>query len=249
MWKPPWIPIHAYGGIWHMASVDSAKECLRLPAFVRRMIQQWVCVIAGALFLGGCAGKSDPSPWGTVLDSELRAMGYRNWIVVGDSAFPIHSRRGVRTLVIDGEIPEVLEGVLQSLENAQKVAPRIYTARELRHVPNDKAPGIEAHRKQLEKALHGHPVREMDYRALSMILEDSSKSFAILVLKTKTSLPYSSVFIELDSAYWDGESESELRKKMLEKERKERLERDRAIREQVEKEMKEKAAERLRQSA
>jgi L-fucose mutarotase/ribose pyranase (RbsD/FucU family) len=184
-----------------------------------------------------------------VLDAELRAMGYRNWIVLGDSAFPIHSRRGVRTLVIDGEIPEVLEGVLQSLENAQKVEPRIYAGRELRDVPNDKAPGMDAYRKQLEKALHGHPVREMDYRALSTILEDSSKSFAVLVLKTKTALPYSSVFLELDSAYWDGESESELRRKIQERERKERLERDRAIREQVEKELREKMAEQLRQSA
>ena len=216
---------------------------------MRRKLQQWVGVIAGALVLGGCASKSEPSPWGAVLDSELRAMGYRNWIVVGDSAFPIHSRRGVRTLVIDGEIPEVLEGVLQSLENAQRVEPRIYAARELRHVPNDKAPGIEAHRKQLEKALHGHPAREMDYRAMSTILEDSSKSFAVLVLKTKTALPYSSVFIELDSAYWDGESEREMRLKIQEKERKDRLEQERRIRERIEREMKEKAAEQLRQSA
>ena len=232
-----------------MASVDSGDESLRLPGFVKRMIQRLGGVFAGALLLGGCAGKSDPSPWGAVLDSELRAMGYRNWIVVGDSAFPIHSRRGVRTLLIDGEIPEVLEGVLQSLENAQKVSPRIYTGRELRHVPNDKAPGIEAYRKALEKSVHGHPVREMDFRSLSMILEDSSKSFAVLVLKTNTALPYSSVFIELDSAYWDGEAESEMRKEILEKELKEQLQREKEIREQVEREMREKAAEQLRQSA
>jgi L-fucose mutarotase/ribose pyranase (RbsD/FucU family) len=213
------------------------------------MIQRLCWALAGVLLMGGCATRTEPSPWGPVLDSELRAMGYRNWIVVGDSAFPIHSRRGVRTLLIDGEIPEVLEGVLQSLENAQKVSPRIYTGRELRHVPNDKAPGVENYRKALEKAMHGHPVREMDYRSLSTILEDSSKSFAVLVLKTKTSLPYSSVFIELDTAYWDGESEREMRNKMQEKELKERLEWERAIREQVERELKEKAAEQLRQSA
>lgn len=217
--------------------------------FVRRKLQQWACVVAGSLVLGGCASRPNPSPWGVVLDSELRAMGYRNWIVVSDSAFPVHSRRGVRTLLIDGEIPEVLEGVLQSLENAQKVAPRIYAARELRHVPQDKAPGIEAYRRHLERALHGHPVREMDHRALSMILEDSSKSFAVLVLKTKTSLPYSSIFIELDSAYWDGESEREMRRKMQEQELKERLELERAIRDRIKREMKEKEAEQLRQSA
>ena len=150
--------------------------------------------------------------------------------------------------MMDGEIPEVVDGVMQSLDAAQRVSPRVYVARELAHVPNDRAPGIDAYRKDLEKAVHGFPMRSMEYRSLSLLLEDSSKKFSVLVLKTRTALPYSSVFIELDSAYWDGESESEMRKKMREKERKERLERDRAIREQIEQEMKEKAAERLRQS-
>lgn len=213
------------------------------------MIQWFGGAMAAVAVLGGCAVEREPSPWGVVLDSELRAMGYRNWIVVGDAAFPVHSRRGVRTLVIDGEIPEVLEGVLQSLEGAQKVSPRIYTARELRQVPNDKAPGVDAFRKKMDKALHGHPTREMDYRSLSLILEDSSKSYVVLVLKTKTPMPYSSVFIELDSAYWDSESESEMRRKMQEQEIRKRIEQEKAIREQVEREMREKAAEQLRQSA
>lgn len=211
---------------------------------------QWLGGGIGAvLVLGGCAVERQPSPWGVALDSELRAMGYRNWIVVGDASFPVHSRRGVRTLLIDGEIPEVLEGVLQSLEGAQKVAPRIYTARELRQVPNDMAPGVEAFRKRLEKALHGHPTREMDYKALSLILEDSSKSFVVLVLKTKTPMPYSSVFIELDSAYWDSEAESEMRRKIQEEEARQRMEMEKTIREQLEREMKQQADEQLRQSA
>ena len=143
-------------------------------------------------------------------------MGYRNWVVVGDAAFPAHSRRGVRTLLVDGEIPEILEGVLDTLESTQNVSPRIYLAREMRYVTNDRAPGMDEHRRLLKKALHGHPFREMDHRSLSLLLEDSANTFSVLVLKTKTALPYSSAFIEMDSAYWDAESERELRERIRE---------------------------------
>lgn len=186
---------------------------------LRTIFQKLVLAPMLVLLVGACGTPASRSPWASVLDAELQAMGYRNWIVVGDASFPVHSRRGVRTLVMDGEIPEVVDGVLQSLDGAQRVAPRIFLARELRHIPNDRAPGIDAYRKELEKALHGYPPREMEYRSLSLMLEDSNKTFSILVLKTKTALPYASVFIELDNAYWDVESEREMRRKMEEEKR------------------------------
>ena len=164
------------------------------------------------LFIGGCASRNVEAQWRERVDREIRTLGYRNWIVIGESAFPVHSRRGVRTLVVDDEIPNVLHGVLDSLEGLQNVTPRIHMAREHRHVPNDLAPGMDQYRKQLEDALHGHPVREMQHRSLSFMLEDSSRSFVVLVLKTRTALPYSSVFIELDSGYWDAEAEKEVRR-------------------------------------
>ena len=36
----------------------------------------------------------------------------------------------------------------------------------------------------------------------------------VLVIKTKTSLPYSNIYIELDSGYWNSESETVLRKSL-----------------------------------
>jgi L-fucose mutarotase/ribose pyranase (RbsD/FucU family) len=181
---------------------------------LRAKIQSLLLLLA-AFGLFGCGGYEEPqSRWAGLLGPELQAMGYRNWVVVADAAFPVHSRRGVRTLAIDGEIPEILDGVVESLESVQNVSPRIYLARELRHVDNNHAPGIDEYRKQLDKSLHGHPVRQMDYKLLSLLLEDSSKQFSVLVLKTRTALPYSAVFIEMDSGYWDNDSERELRKQM-----------------------------------
>ena len=94
------------------------------------------------------------------------------------------------------------------------MTPSFSTARELSFVSNDRAPGIDYLREQLNEALHGHKVRQMDNRSLTLLAQSDALKYAILVLKSKTALPYSSVFIELDSGYWDRESEDRLRQEM-----------------------------------
>jgi hypothetical protein len=42
-------------------------------------------------------------------------------------------------------------------------------------------------------------------------LDESSKLFNVILLKTDEILPYSSVFLELDCGYWDGDKEARLR--------------------------------------
>ena len=44
-----------------------------------------------------------------------------------------------------------------------------------------------------------------------------SLGFDVLVIRTTTALPYSSVFLELRPGYWDGESEQRLRTEMQRK--------------------------------
>ncbi|MBJ07238.1 MAG: hypothetical protein CMO40_09025 [Verrucomicrobiaceae bacterium] len=175
--------------------------------------------VNGCSGTGGSRDSSRDKPWTRAIKKELQALGYRNWIVIGDAAFPVHSRPGVRTIVIDDEIPEVLAEVLEELERVQNVSPRIYLTRELGEIPVDRAPGIERHRRILERALRGYPAREMEFRSLSLLLEDSANKFTVLVFKTRTALPYAGVFIELDSAYWDSESERELRERLEKKRR------------------------------
>jgi hypothetical protein len=81
------------------------------------------------------------------------------------------------------------------------VAPSFNTALELSFVSNDRGPGIDYLREQHNEALHGHHVRQMDNRSLTLLAHSDASKYAILVLKSKTALPYSSVFIELDSGY------------------------------------------------
>ena len=170
-----------------------------------------------ALTLSGCF-NSDTKVSAQSLDPglvrEVQALGNRNWIVIADESFPLHTRRGVRTLLVDKEVPEVLSGVIDVLENQQHVSPIFYRTRELGYVENDNAPGVDAFRVAVNEALRGYEIRELQYRSLSVVLEDASKTFAVLVIKTKTALPYSSIFIELDSGYWDQNSEQKLRASM-----------------------------------
>jgi len=165
------------------------------------------------LFLGGCGSsrRKPPPPWGGAVSREVEALGIQNWIIIAESSFPVVSRRGVRTVVVDAEIPELVDFVVNELERSENVTPSFNTARELPYVENDRAPGIDQFRKELKTALHGHPVRQLDHRSLSLLAYSESSKFAVLVLKSKTALPYSNVFIELDSGYWDRDSEDQLR--------------------------------------
>jgi len=160
--------------------------------------------------------------WKTSVDNQISQLGYRNWIVVAEASFPAHSRPGVRQVTADAEVPEVVDYVLNALERTQHVRPRIYLTRELRAVENNFAPGIDDLREKITFALHGHESTELDQQSLLTLIESANQSFDVLVIRTPTALPYSSVFLELQPGYWDSESEDRLRRK-ISQERMERL--------------------------
>lgn len=160
--------------------------------------------------------------WRGAVDWQVAQLGYRNWIVIAEASFPAHSRTGVRQVTAPVEVPEALDYVLQSLEQTENVRPQVYLTRELRSVENDFAPGIDTLRGRIQSALHGHETTELDQQSLLTLVEDANRSFDVLVIRTQTALPYSSVFLELRPGYWDADSESRLRER-IEKERMQRL--------------------------
>ena len=146
--------------------------------------------------------------------------------MIAEASFPAHNRPGVRQVTATVDVPEAVDFVLQALEQTEHVRPVIYLTRELRSVENDFAPGIEEFRQRIRGSLHGHEPTELDQQALLVLLEDANRSFNVLVVRTPTALPYSSVFLELQPGYWDAESEARLRER-IERERAERIERER----------------------
>jgi D-ribose pyranose/furanose isomerase RbsD len=160
------------------------------------------------------------------VDRQAEQLGYRNWIVIAEASFPAQNRPGIRQVTASVEVPEALDYVLNALEQTENVRSHIYLPRELRSVENDFAPGIDELRKRLKDSLHGHEAAELEQQSLLTLLEDANRSFDVLVIRTTTALPYSSVFLELQPGYWDVDSETRLREKM-ERERMQKIVRPR----------------------
>ncbi|MFQ7535205.1 MAG: hypothetical protein ACLRPT_08870 [Akkermansia muciniphila] len=115
-------------------------------------------------------------------------------------------------MVSDKTSDEVFLDVLNMLEEEAHVVPRIMISSELRSVTEDYAPGIKRYRNNINKMLPGRQHFELMSRTINSLIEDAARQFNVLVIKTKTSLPYSNIYIELDSGYWNSESETVLRK-------------------------------------
>ena len=181
-----------------------------------------VISLIAVVMTAGCGPLSDPNDWKGSVASQVSQLGYRNWIVIAEASFPAHNRPGFRQVTSNAEIPEVVDYVLNSIEQNQHVRPRVYLTRELRAVENDFAPGIDELRERVKGSLHNHDPTELDQQSLITLLETANQSFDILVIRTPTALPYSSVFMELQPGYWDAESEERLRQR-ISRERMERL--------------------------
>jgi D-ribose pyranose/furanose isomerase RbsD len=183
---------------------------------------RWLLTLGVTLLSSACVDMGGRKAWQGAVDHQASQLGYRNWIVIAEASFPAQNRPGIRQVSADAGVPEVLDHILHTLEQTENVRPRLYLTRELRSVENDIAPGIDDHRKRLKTAMHGHEATELDQQSLVTLMEDANRSFDVLVIRTQSALPYSSVFIELQPGYWDSTSESLLRER-IERERMQRL--------------------------
>lgn len=176
-----------------------------------------------SLLLGGCAWPDlDEIGWKGAVDRQVAQLGNRNWIIVAEASFPAYSRIGVRQVNADVEIPEAVDYVLNVMERTENTRPNVYLARELRSVENDYAPGIDPLRKSITASLHGHEAVQISHQSLQLLIEDANRSFDVLVIRTQTALPYSSVYLELLPGYWDADSEEKLREQ-IENERRRKI--------------------------
>jgi L-fucose mutarotase/ribose pyranase (RbsD/FucU family) len=144
----------------------------------------------------------------------LPLFGHRNWIVVADAAYPLQSRNGVKTLVSNAEHIDVVKAVLTAIQAAKHLRPIIYMDLELDFVAESDAPGISKLRKELQTCFDEAAVHRMPHDKIIAKLDQTGSIFEILVVKSSLTLPYSSVFLELDCGYWDEAAEQSLRKMM-----------------------------------
>jgi L-fucose mutarotase/ribose pyranase (RbsD/FucU family) len=141
-------------------------------------------------------------------------MGHRNWIVVADSAYPQQSSAGILTLETGLDHEALLKIVVAELKKSKHVHPISYTDAELKFVPEKRAKGVDRFRKDLAGLLKGTTVKTMRHEDIIKMLDEAGKTFTVLILKSNGRIAYSSVFFNLDCAYWGPDAEKELRQKM-----------------------------------
>ncbi len=175
---------------------------------------------AFALTLAACAAKNGAAPgapaagWEEKLKAELPALGHRNWLVVADAAFPLQISPGMEVVVSNEDHFAVLEKVLKALEGSKHVAPKVYLDTELDYVPDELAPGIDSCRKRLSSMLAKYAPKPILHEDLIARMDQVARTFKILMIKTNLTLPYTTVFMELDCGYWGPESEAKMRELM-----------------------------------
>lgn len=192
----------------------TASEGRTLLRAVVRVYQLLSCLVV--TLVAGCGFGGGGEGWKKEVEMQTAQLGYRNWIVIAEASFPAHSRAGIRQVNSYQPIPVVVDEVLRKLELTEHVRPKVYVPKELRVIENDFAPGVDEFRGELRTALHGYETIELEQDSLMTLMQDTRRSFDVLVIRTTTALPYTSVFMELQPGYWDGESESRLRRRMRE---------------------------------
>ena len=155
-----------------------------------------------------------PDTWQQVLEKDLNLLGHRNWILVVDKAFPEQSSQGMKYIYVEQDLLPTLKYVLEQVESSTHVRPIIYSDKELSYIEEDQVTGIDAFKSEREKILAGREVNTLLHDDVFRLLDESSSLFRTLVIKTNCTIPYTSVFLQLDCAYWGSENEAVLRQKM-----------------------------------
>jgi len=173
------------------------------------------CLILLVATLQPSSAKDNAPLWKKQLTDQLPLLGHRNWIVIADSAYPWQTAPGIETVYTGAEQLEVVKAVLEALSKTAHVKPIIYTDAEMPFVTEADASGIGAYRKALGELLKKQGnVQSLPHEKIIAKLDEAGKTFHVLLLKTRLAIPYTSVFLQLDCAYWNADAEKRLRDAM-----------------------------------
>ena len=170
--------------------------------------------LALLVFLLTIPAVAQPADWKTKLADSMPLLGHRNWILIVDSAYPLQSSPGVETVETNAGQLEVISAVLDAINHSIQVRPDIFMDAELPFVPDQDAPGVSAYRTAVAGILHSYKIQSLPHEQIIARIADAGKTFHILVLKTTMTIPYTSVFIQLNCKYWSDDAESRLRARM-----------------------------------
>lgn len=174
-------------------------------------IKNLVMLMIAGLSMLSCAPKE--TSWSDEFESMLPLLGHRNWIVIADMAYPLQSGDGITTIYADEDYLDVLAKVKGSIDAAPHVYPHIWRDRELSFIDESLLPGIDATKAGIEKIL-GSEAQAVDHEDLIKRLDEAGKLYKVVIIKTPMTIPYTTVFFELDCDYWNAEKAAALNERM-----------------------------------
>jgi D-ribose pyranose/furanose isomerase RbsD len=157
-----------------------------------------------------CCQHEEETNWEEQLSELLPLFGHRNWIVVADAAYPAQSNSGIDTAVIDCTQIDAVQKVFAAINAQKHIRANVYVDAELSFVAEKDAKGIGAYRRKLTAAL-GTAMKMLPHEEIIAKLDQSAEVFRVLILKTNMTIPYTTVFFELDCGYWTAAAEKRLR--------------------------------------
>ncbi len=152
--------------------------------------------------------------WKYQFDKKLPLLGHRNWILIVDKAFPEQNAAGMEYVNSDEKLLPTLEYVLGEINKSSHVKPIIYQDKELNYITDVQSKGVKQFTEATKKLFTHQQVQTMLHDSVFMKLDKEAKLFKVLVIKTNETIPYTSVFMQLDCTYWNAEKENQLRLQM-----------------------------------
>jgi hypothetical protein len=161
-----------------------------------------------------CCGTESAAPvptssWKDALKTEIPLLGHRNWIVVTDMAYPLQTQQGIKTVNTNEAYMDILDFVYKEIEKAPHIKAAVYQDKELLYLNEKDAAGIDVLRGQMKTLLSDRRTF-VPHEELINRLDEVSRKFNVVILKSNLTVPYTSTFFELDCNYWDSEREKNL---------------------------------------
>ncbi len=151
--------------------------------------------------------------WEQQLLEKIKYLGHRNWIVVADAAYPMQSNEGIQTIISDKNHIETLQYVAQLISKQSHIRPIVYLDQEIDYLDEENVAGINQYKKALSQVV-GNNYNKLMHEEIISMLDDTSSLFNVIVIKTDFTIPYTTVFFQLDCKYWSPAAENNLRNKI-----------------------------------
>lgn len=150
--------------------------------------------------------------WEEQLQEDINLLGHRNWIVITDMAYPLQSQVGIKTFFTNQDYKDVLKTTYSIIESSPHVQANIYQDSEIQLLSGADLEGVDDFKKDVSVLL-GDKIIYEDHEKLIAKLDEVSKVFNVIILKSNLLIPYTTTFFELDCKYWNAQKQEMLDKR------------------------------------